>query len=771
MKRIPVILLSIISFLFFPVVTLAQQAPTPTIADAVLADLASRNYLNNVSVFMYDQKEATAISVNQDKQWIPASTVKLFVAMYAFDQITKKIINKNDLVTIDGKNVVPTEMETPELPALQEGQSVTILRLITQMITQSDNTAYNTLLDVLDRRNVTNYVHAIGLAHTEIGSKLNLDDVQSQYEELTPGFGINTTTAQDYANAYLLIENNKLPYAQELFTILTEQKINNMIPLFLPKDVVIAHKTGDWDPLYHDGGIIKLPKNEGEYILAIFSNLGDPSIVAHISQLVYTKDYSLVGQELATAQSIQLPPIDPTLLIPPSPALTPEPTTRVLGVETILQNITAADLGIQPADLSFGVSQSDLPNVYIPATSYFHSVVPLWYFVRKLIAFTPQAQARVDLDAINQQVAEANNLLEQNKKDLAYALLTNVQSQLSTIAKENAVKQDPSLQSKIEEVSQSRFQLLGNQLQKANKQERLAVISVMAAQAKQTLQTVIPNVPQAASTTDLTAHPLIGKVVQKTDTSMIVQTTGGENVTVPLNQAPVKVREQSQVQYQSTGTIQTGTTVAVVGTTQNAKFVPTFVLTRVPQELAAPQPVKVEKVNIKNNTIIVDDNGVKVQVDITGQTAIKANNTNIALSVLKPGDTVVVHGQPLPPTPPTVSVSPTAIVTGKVTITGLPSGIRNTLTQGLQITGKIIPTVFVTSMPEPVKQVPTVQAPASVTPHVIVGQTIQVVQTQQQTRSNPPAPAPKKEAPKQESHPSAPAPAAPAPKQEAPKKK
>lgn len=45
-----------------------------------------------------------------------------------------------------------------------------------------------------------------------------------------------------------------------------KQKINDRIPKFLPKEVVVAHKTGDMDYFEHDVGIVYTPK--GDYIEA-----------------------------------------------------------------------------------------------------------------------------------------------------------------------------------------------------------------------------------------------------------------------------------------------------------------------------------------------------------------------------------------------------------------------------------------------------------------------------------------------------------------------
>src|SRR5260370_38746935 len=116
-----------------------------------------------------------------------------------------------------------------------------------------------------------------------------------------------------------------------------------MLPLLLTKNVVVAHKHGDLDPLYHDGGIVFGPKNS--YVLSIFSNIGDPNLVAQLSELIYTKDFNLVGKSFRHVQkkvSYQTPPLDP--LVAEAKPL----STSVLGAKTqtiLTQPITAADLG------------------------------------------------------------------------------------------------------------------------------------------------------------------------------------------------------------------------------------------------------------------------------------------------------------------------------------------------------------------------------------------------------------------------------------------
>src|SRR5438034_771241 len=146
------VLFLILSFFFLAEpLSAASLSPKLTISDAIYADLAIRHELDNVSVYYADGGKTNDVRLNEARQWLPASTVKTFAAMYAYELVKEGKIHLYDVVTIDAKNDVTTELVTTELPSLTTDETVTIERLIDQMITQSDNTAFNQLLDILGR--------------------------------------------------------------------------------------------------------------------------------------------------------------------------------------------------------------------------------------------------------------------------------------------------------------------------------------------------------------------------------------------------------------------------------------------------------------------------------------------------------------------------------------------------------------------------------------------------------------------------------------------
>lgn len=637
-----VLLIGLFVALFFTLSSSAIfAADEPTLSDLVLSDLAVRNYLNNVSISLFDGKnDKNLINLNQDRHWLPASTVKTFAAMYAFDQISKGKLNLNSQYKIESVNDVPTEFTTPEFPELIAGEFVSLDRLIRQMITQSDNTAFNVMLDILGRKNITNYIRSIGLIHSAVGSKLNLDNIQEQSEFDIPGYGINTTTAEDYSKAFILLKNKKIPGANNLYSILKNQKINNMLPLFLPKTVTVAHKHGDLDPLFHDGGIVS--SGNVSYVLSIFTNLGDPGIVAHISHLIYTKDLSLVGSKIKSISELPNNYIDPLML---SQTLS-ETNVLALNEANVLaattQNIesfpiTASDLGIKASDVLLSQSKQSLPS--IPSDSLFSFAQPILQTVLEELNPT---------ESISESLNQAKKLIAQDKINEAAEILKDIEPKLSEAVKSEDMT-DVQKQSEVEGISNTRFALLGETLGKAKDLEaKKRLIKIIASAAKSEISEIQPIVPKAITSSNLSQKPLLGEIVEVRNDAVVVRSAGGQIVEIPSD-ISVKSRAITETKTKDIKIteLEVGTSVALLGNSSGTKFIPSFALTRLDRQLIAPVPVNVLKVDDKNKVIVVLENGNLVQANINPQTIIKGSGTNVSLDSIKPGDVVIIRGEKL----------------------------------------------------------------------------------------------------------------------------
>src|SRR5258708_2741197 len=645
-----------------------------SIPDLVYADLALQHELGHVSVYYFDDNPQNTISFNSDKNWDPASTIKLYVAMYAFDQVSHGKISLDQLITVIDKNVAPSQSFPNGYTLLKTGDTLSVYELLDRMITQSGNTSYNTLLDLLGRQEITKYIHDLGLTNSSVGAKLNLDEDQQQYEAEVPGYGPNLVTANDYAKAFILINGGRIPGSTDLFNILARQKFNSMIPALLPKNVTVAHKTGELDPYYHDGGIVTDSKRR--YVLSVFSDMGDPNVIAHISDLIYTIDANLIGnnQKSQNTSDVPNPPIDPLV------AAGEPQNTSVLAANTQnfkMPKITATDLGINASDLSLSLNLKELPPVIIPVGSPLHFLVDLGEQIRTNLNPVPSLRINFETQNLKLKLAEANDLLKKGHKDEANNILKYVDDSLAKIAKDKAVTGNVPLQSLIDQVSETRFSILGSEISVAeNQADKLELIKEVAKQTQNTNQNVKPFVSDATKTNTLSQVPLIGKVVNSTINSITIKTSDGSEVTTAVD-TYVKAREvgQNDSQVINAKEIAIGSTIALAGGNSN-EMKPSFILTNISSDTANSTPVTVLKVNKNTNTMVIATGGeITIKVNQNNQTVIKGSDTTISLSELKPGDVVVVHGEALPASPSATilpSSSPRPTSTPTVSGSGTP---------------------------------------------------------------------------------------------------
>jgi len=256
-------------------------------------EILSLGATDNVSLYYKNINGGYEVKINADRSWVPASMVKAFVVVEAFRQKRLRIINFDSRVTIKEENVAPTELELADYQPLRAGVKATIRELIEAMIDQSDNTAYNTLMDVLDRRNITSTLRMLGLNNTVVGEKLSLSDAQYALDTLISGRQPNKTTAQDVGRLFALLEKGKIEDFNEILSIFKNQKLKTMIPAMVPTNVDIAHKTGRWAPYYHDGGIVY--KIGEPFILVVFTDRNDPNIIARLAKISYYKTRDVLG--------------------------------------------------------------------------------------------------------------------------------------------------------------------------------------------------------------------------------------------------------------------------------------------------------------------------------------------------------------------------------------------------------------------------------------------------------------------------------------------
>lgn len=176
-----------------------------------------------------------------------ASTIKVPILLTALEQVRQGILSLDDLLD------VPQEVILPDTEVFEEGATrCSVQDLLYWMITESDNTATNVLLDTLGFDAVNEYcAMTMGLQNTLCQRKM-LDFAAAQ-----AGLD-NFTSAADQWRMYTLLHSGSIlspSLRRTAFSILARQRSQDVLLRYLPDELIFAHKTGGLDGVTHDCGL------------------------------------------------------------------------------------------------------------------------------------------------------------------------------------------------------------------------------------------------------------------------------------------------------------------------------------------------------------------------------------------------------------------------------------------------------------------------------------------------------------------------------------
>ncbi len=251
----------------------------------------------DVAVAFYNlSKPKDYLSINENEKFHAASTMKVPVMIELFKQAAQGRIDLNDSILlknefksiVDGSSYsMDVRDDSDDVVYNQIGSKVALKDLMYSMITVSSNLATNVLIELVDAKKVTATMRDLGAEEIEV---LRGVEDQKAYDQ---GLS-NSTTAKDLLLIMKAIANDSAGTPEDckaMIAILKEQQFNDVIPLYLPKSVSVAHKTGFITGVHHDAAIVYLPDGR-EYVLVLLSkNLKDfeesTKRLAGISKTVY----------------------------------------------------------------------------------------------------------------------------------------------------------------------------------------------------------------------------------------------------------------------------------------------------------------------------------------------------------------------------------------------------------------------------------------------------------------------------------------------------
>ena len=167
------------------------------------------------------------------------------------------------------------------------GSAYTIEQLVELMVTHSDNTAANMLIDLLGFDYLNQTFREMGLERTNLSRKMM--DFRSRDRGIE-----NYTSAREMADILEMIYRKGCvcsSVSEKSLELLKSQKVNDRIPRLLPRDTIVAHKTGLERQVCHDAGIVFT--DNGNFLISVFTRSISGSrtakrFISSVSSLAYT---------------------------------------------------------------------------------------------------------------------------------------------------------------------------------------------------------------------------------------------------------------------------------------------------------------------------------------------------------------------------------------------------------------------------------------------------------------------------------------------------
>ncbi len=227
-------------------------------------------------VALYAKSLATGESVSLDatRPVQTASVIKLPLMLQAFEQVKSGKLKLSTPVTLTKDNQVGG---SGILNLLDPGLKLTLKDTITLMMTLSDNTATNMLIDVVGLHPTNEMLAHRGLKNTYFYKKV-FKPAQGPMPADQKQFGLGKTTAEEMARVMESIYRCDLgdrALCLQMITIMRNQQDRDMLPRYLErKDAsedlsAIADKIGEMDDVRNDVALV-YTKN-GPVIVSIFT--------------------------------------------------------------------------------------------------------------------------------------------------------------------------------------------------------------------------------------------------------------------------------------------------------------------------------------------------------------------------------------------------------------------------------------------------------------------------------------------------------------------
>ncbi len=273
------------------VLTLLLLAPSARAADRLQAQLAAlaARFPGKVALYARDLRTGRTVALDPDRPVPTASVIKLPIFVEAYAQARAGRLSLDDKLTLTSDNQVSG---SGVLNFLRPGLQLTLYDALVLMMTLSDNTATNMVIDAVGIPAVNARMAGMGLKNTYLYKKVS-KPAQGPMPPDYPQFGLGKTTAREMGQVMESVQGcaeaamppNAAParwngigdprMCREMIGIMRNQQYRNMVPRFLETEdtsetpSAIADKIGMLDDVRND--VALLYTQAGPVVISIFT--------------------------------------------------------------------------------------------------------------------------------------------------------------------------------------------------------------------------------------------------------------------------------------------------------------------------------------------------------------------------------------------------------------------------------------------------------------------------------------------------------------------
>ena len=281
MKKI----LFLISFCIIQITAFAQITAREILKQKTEADL--KGIINSspslTGLMAIDLTSGETIGINSDLIFTQASAIKIPILMEVYKQAHEKKFALTDIKLLQPINTVAG---SGILTVMTDPVNLSIRNYCMLMIGLSDNSATNTLIDLVGLKNVSNTMLSLGFSNTRLQRKMIDQPASLRNEE-------NISTPAEAAKILKLLFDGKFIDAatsNEILSMLQKNPIeNSKIATGVPANIKIAFKTGGMGGVSTEWAIVYL-KNR-PYAITVMENYktsATPStLISSISKRVF----------------------------------------------------------------------------------------------------------------------------------------------------------------------------------------------------------------------------------------------------------------------------------------------------------------------------------------------------------------------------------------------------------------------------------------------------------------------------------------------------